>query len=87
MPYSLRAVNITFTYTSHQKCWLCRTLELEAVFLRPGILLTTYGMVQHNTELFCTAPLESMQQGQGIGVQNASLWDFMILDEVNYTAH
>ncbi len=62
-------------------CNFCRTLEIEAVFLEPGVLLTTYGMVQHNTELFCSSPLGE-QQDEGASLQNSPLWDFLILDEV-----
>ena len=57
-------------------------MELEAVFLKPGVLLTTYGMVQHNNELFCSSPVDPLQNNEGTGSQDSFLWDFMILDEV-----
>jgi hypothetical protein len=57
----------------------CRAAELEGVFLAPGVLLTTYGMVQHNAELFCSAPssLDPAEEDD-----DRPLWDFLILDEV-----
>lgn len=61
---------------------VCRQDELEAVFQKPGILLTTYGMVQHNTEAFCQMPFRQAKPSEELGNQPEALWDFMILDEV-----
>ena len=49
------------------------------MFRAPGVLLTTYGMVQHNAELFCAAPggLDAEEDDE-----DRPLWDFLILDEV-----
>ena len=58
---------------------LRRAAELEGVFRAPGVLLTTYGMVQHNAELFCSAPRGLDDEGDD---EERPLWDFLILDEV-----
>ena len=43
------------------------------------MLLTTYGMVQHNASFLCTPPsLRHADEEE----EEKPLWDFMILDEV-----
>lgn len=58
---------------------LFRTSGLEAVFLKPGILLTTYGMVQHNADIFCKNPLS---KDDGVMEEGGPIWDIVFLDEV-----
>lgn len=49
------------------------------MFSEPGVLLTTYGMVQHNAELLCKAPYPYDEEEED---SDRPLWDFLILDEV-----
>ena len=60
---------------------LRRAAELDGVFQAPGVLLTTYGMVQHNAELFCSTPGGLEDEAED---EEHPLWDFLILDEVRY---
>lgn len=53
---------------------------MESVFRKPGILLTTYGMVQHNAETFCREPRLYSKDSEDDG---KPLWDLIILDEVS----
>ena len=43
------------------------------------MLLTTYGMVQHNASFLCTPPSLRYAEDEE---EEKPLWDFMILDEV-----
>ncbi len=65
------------------KLLLCRASELEGVFRAPGVLLTTYGMVQHNAELFCSRPDSLYDDDVADEDEERPLWDFLILDEVS----
>ena len=56
----------------------CREESLRQVSKRKGVLLTTYGMVLHNS-----ASLKLQQHGASD--DNGRCWDFMILDEVKHT--
>lgn len=55
-----------------------RDYSLRRVATHRGILLTTYGMVLHNSDAL------SLRQTHRHGDEDddKSLWDFMILDEV-----
>ena len=57
---------------------LLRDYSLRRVAAHKGILLTTYGMVLHNSDAL------SLRQTQRRGDEDDDkpLWDFMILDEV-----
>ena len=53
----------------------CREESLRQVSKRKGVLLTTYGMVLHNS-----AALKLQQHGRSEDSERR--WDFIILDEV-----
>lgn len=57
----------------------CRDLQVAAIFREKGVLLTTYGMIQHNAELLSKAPWPTEHEEEDRG---GKLWDFLILDEV-----
>ena len=59
---------------------------MARAFRQRGVLLTTYGMVQHNAQELAQRP-RFAQLGSGASADDAEdeampLWDFMILDEV-----
>lgn len=59
------------------KLCACRDAQLSDVFDQPGVMLTTYGMVQHNAQLLCQPPGVDYEEG------DPPLWDFLILDEAS----
>lgn len=54
----------------------CRERCLDRVFRHRGVLLTTYGMVLHNSEALATFEEHDADE--------RPLWDVMILDEVAF---
>lgn len=68
-----------------------RASSLAAVSRRGGVLLTTYGMVQHNSGQLrqagvakCSSKLVPLKHTSLVA---AAAWDMMFLDEVSLTYH
>ena len=56
-----------------------RDYSLRRVATQKGILLTTYGMVLHNSDALSLRPMQRFSDDKS----DMLSWDFMILDEVS----
>lgn len=59
-----------------------RQSALTSVMRHPGVLLTTYGMVQHNSAALAEARQVWLGEEEEEEDEDRPLWDLMILDEV-----
>jgi hypothetical protein len=80
LPHSLNSPSLSFRY--HEGSTNERARNLRHTLQHGGILLTTYGMIQHNAIPLSGQDAEIGKDGYGEMADDIVTWDYVVLDEV-----